>query len=109
MPKADRVPRPAISPDWSNFKLQMFANSSYQRVSNASENQLAVGRLETFFAIEGGELAMAIQLWEMMISSCPASMQPTATEADAWAAISVDNDMPISFDGDGLLVVQNDS
>lgn len=108
MPKANRVPRPVESPDWGEFKVQMFANTSYQRVSNVAENQLAVTRLETFFAIQGEEIALLVQLWKMMIESCPASMQPAAKEAAAWAAIADQNGMPISFDSSGLLIVQSD-
>lgn len=105
MPKANRIPLPADVPDWGAFKVAMFADASYQRVSSVADNQLAVTRLETFFAIQGGELSLVAQLWQMMIESCPASMQPASTEATVWSEIATDNDMPISFDSSGLLVI----
>jgi len=109
MPRADRVPQPANSPDWSAFKVAMLSDASYQRVSTVAENQLSVGRLETFFSIQGGDLAIAVKLWELMISSVPDSMQPVADEAAVWAAIADKNDMPITFDSIGLLKVRDAS
>ncbi|MBE9061861.1 hypothetical protein [cf. Phormidesmis sp. LEGE 11477] len=109
MPKANRVPQPASSPDWSAFMISMLADSSYQRISTTAENQLSVSRVETFFSIQGGELAIAVQLWKLMVESVPASMQPVAGEAATWDAIAADNDMPISFDSSGLLVVNDEN
>lgn len=109
MPKADRVPRPAISSNWGDFQLAMLSNAAYQRVSTVAENQLVVNRLERFFAVQGEALEIAMQLWEAMISSCPPSMQPVASEAAEWSAIAADNDMPIAFDSSGLLVVNDEN
>lgn len=107
MPKADRVPQPAISPDWTAFMIAMLADSSYQRVSTVAEDQRSVGRLETFFSIQGGDLSVAIQLWALMVESIPASMQPVAAEAAEWDAIASAHDMPIRFDALGLLKVRD--
>lgn len=103
MPKITRQAEPAQLPDWGTFKVQMFSDAAYRRVSAACPEPLIISRLETFFAIQGDEYGLAMQLWGGMIQLCPADKRPTAAEATQWEQIASTNDMPIKFTETGQL------
>lgn len=105
-----RVRRPKAVPDrdladWADFKLKMLSNSAYQRVSNACADALAVGRVETFFAVQGDALGLIVQLWGLMLSQCPKEALPTAPESAQWEKIAQDASMPISFADSGQMTL----
>lgn len=98
--------RPVQLPNWKAFALGMFSNAAYQRISNGSTADLAVNRLETFFAVEGGELAMLVQLWGLMLAQCPETKRPTPTEVEKWNLIATANFMLIQFTPTGALEIK---
>ena len=88
--------------DWGTFKIAMLSDEAYQRVSQLSD-KLTVGRVETFFSIEGEEIEIAVHLWKLMIQAVPEAQRPVSTEVERWKAITRATHMPITFDDHGLL------
>ena len=97
------VLEPAEDADWGAFQVGMLKDQAYQRVSNLSLDPLAVTRLETFFSVQGEQLAVAVQLWALMLKEMPAEVMPTPTEVAGWNAISRATHMPIRFSDQGFL------
>ncbi|MEM9091262.1 MAG: hypothetical protein AAGC93_21290 [Cyanobacteria bacterium P01_F01_bin.53] len=97
------VLEPAENADWGAFQVGMLSNQAYQRVSNLSLDPLAVTRLETFFSVQGEQLAVAVQLWALMLKDMPGEVLPTPTEVAGWNAIARATHMPIQFNDQGLL------
>lgn len=102
MPKA--IPDSDLG-DWADFKLKMLSNPAYDRVRRSCADALAVGRVETFFAVKGEALALIVQLWGLMLGQCPKEALPTAPEAAQWAKIARDASMPISFADSGQMTL----
>ncbi|MEM9150666.1 MAG: hypothetical protein AAGB19_09460 [Cyanobacteria bacterium P01_F01_bin.3] len=105
---SEQQTEPATIQDWGGFKLGMLSNQAYQRISQASADQLSVSRLETFFSVQGEQMQVAVMLWGAMIQSCPEAVRPSALEVGQWRAISRATNMPIEFDDNGLLKAAND-
>lgn len=106
MPRVENAtPEPVELPDWGDFKVQMFSDAAYQRVSKASDTQ-TVARIETFFAVQGSEYPMVVQLWQGMLFYCPEAKRPTAGEAAIWGEIASANSMPFEFDELGQLKIK---
>ncbi|MEO1444792.1 MAG: hypothetical protein AAFV46_00890 [Cyanobacteria bacterium J06635_11] len=97
-------PEPIRQPDWGDFKLAMLGNGAYQKLSESTSSKLAVTRLETLFATQVDNWAVAQQLWQLMIGGCPEQSRPTAFEVAQWNAIAAGTQMPITFDDKGLFV-----
>lgn len=109
MPANPDSPRPVKLIDWGTFRLEMFANGTYQRVSASTSNQRAVSRLEDYFIAEFERWEIAVQLWGLMMAGCPQSAKASATELEVWQGIAAAAHMPFSFSSIGEMEVIGDS
>lgn len=103
MPRATALPKEAKIPEWGEFQLAMLNDAAYQRVSSATTSDRAVSRLELFFATQVENWPVAEMLWQLMIGGLPQLSLPQAEDIASWRAISVQTNMPITFDDNGLL------
>ncbi len=99
------ISQPVSLPNWSLFKVEMFLNPAYRRVTGAVTNPLTISRIEMFFGILGKDYQLIIEMWRLMLLECPDESKPSAAEASEWANIANDCFMPLSFDAEGLLIL----
>lgn len=103
MPLVDNpISEPVRLPNWAQFKISMFANEAYRRVSSSAP-PLAVTRIESFFAIHGRDVGFLQRLWTIMLEQCPTESRPTVAEAQIWRQIAVDHAMPVTFSDGGQI------
>lgn len=103
MPRATEPPKDDNLPEWGEFQLAMLNNAGYQKISNATSNQVARSRFEVYCSQQVENWPVAAQLWELMIGGLPKLSQPFAEEIRQWNEIAQETNMPFVFDKDGLL------
>lgn len=98
---------PESTPDrpieWGVFRMAMLSNAAYQRVSGATSVQRSVSRLESYFATEAENWAVARMFWQQMIAGCPQAALPSAEEVATWNQIATQANMPLGFNANGQM------
>jgi hypothetical protein len=97
------VQQPVRLPQWGAFRMAMLTNQAYQRISKASVDHRAVTRLESYFAIEADQWQTGAMFWRQILEGCPKESLPTVKEAEGWALLANQTNMPISFNPQGYM------
>lgn len=91
-----------IPPNWSDFRKSILADPNYQSISNTTLDQRSVTRLESAATIKSDDWGALRKFWNSIIQYAP--NKPSKSAIATWNEIASINNMPFSFDDNGLLI-----